>query len=246
MSGPQKALLPHRVGLCFGAGGLPANRLSTDPWAKGGGPLFGGICAFELPVSQSLSTAIAAHVSAGGARTQRPQASNGRRCLRQSFACPVALARGRGGGVCRHGPQRAEPRGHSPTAPRAHNDAFDGAGLGGQQPSPSLVTTLGTCGEWAVVLPGNARPWPGRPGPNDVVDRLTTGGGGGSPPLDPPPPSPLFQYPPARSRWGAARSVRNQNPLEERVLDQAQARASYTPPFGGRSRSIPQCMVSDV
>ena len=37
-----------------------------------------------------------------------------------------------------------------------------------------------------------------------------------------------------------------ENHLEERLLDQAQARTSYTPLFGGRSRSIPQCMISDV
>ena len=39
-----------------------------------------------------------------------------------------------------------------------------------------------------------------------------------------------------------------QNHLEERLLDQAQAqvRALYTPLLGGCSRSIPQCMVSDV
>ena len=36
------------------------------------------------------------------------------------------------------------------------------------------------------------------------------------------------------------------NHLEERLLDQAQARALYTPLFWGRSRSTPQCMVSDV
>ena len=36
------------------------------------------------------------------------------------------------------------------------------------------------------------------------------------------------------------------NHLEERLLDQAQARASYTPLFWGRSRSIPQCMASNV
>ena len=34
--------------------------------------------------------------------------------------------------------------------------------------------------------------------------------------------------------------------LEERLLDQAQARASYTPLFWGHSRSIPQGMVLDV
>ena len=36
------------------------------------------------------------------------------------------------------------------------------------------------------------------------------------------------------------------NHLEERLLDQAQARASYTPPFWGHSRSIPQGMILDV
>ena len=36
------------------------------------------------------------------------------------------------------------------------------------------------------------------------------------------------------------------NHLEERLLDQVQARASYTPLFLGRSCSIPQCMVSNV
>ena len=36
------------------------------------------------------------------------------------------------------------------------------------------------------------------------------------------------------------------NHLEERLLDQAQARASYTPLFWGRSRSIPQGMIFDV
>ena len=37
-----------------------------------------------------------------------------------------------------------------------------------------------------------------------------------------------------------------QNHLEERLLDQAQARASYTPFFGGHSRSIPRGMIFDV
>ena len=36
------------------------------------------------------------------------------------------------------------------------------------------------------------------------------------------------------------------NCLEERLLDQAQVRVSYTPPFGGHSRSIPQGMILDV
>ena len=36
------------------------------------------------------------------------------------------------------------------------------------------------------------------------------------------------------------------NHLEERLLDQAQARASYSPLFGGHSRSIPQGMILDV
>ena len=41
---------------------------------------------------------------------------------------------------------------------------------------------------------------------------------------------------------------REGNHLEERLLDQAQARMSYTPPppFGGHSRSIPQGMILDV
>ena len=37
-----------------------------------------------------------------------------------------------------------------------------------------------------------------------------------------------------------------ENHLEERLLDQAQARASYTPLFWGHSRSIPQGMILDV
>ena len=36
------------------------------------------------------------------------------------------------------------------------------------------------------------------------------------------------------------------NHLEERLLDQAQARASYTPLFWGHSRSIPQGMILNV
>ena len=36
------------------------------------------------------------------------------------------------------------------------------------------------------------------------------------------------------------------NHLEERLLDQAQARVAYTPLFGGHSRSIPQGMILDV
>ena len=41
-------------------------------------------------------------------------------------------------------------------------------------------------------------------------------------------------------------SVTQENHLEERLLDQAQARASYTPLFWGHSRSIPQGMILDV
>ena len=37
-----------------------------------------------------------------------------------------------------------------------------------------------------------------------------------------------------------------QNHLEERLLDQAQARAAYTPLFWGDSSSIPQGMILDV
>ena len=36
------------------------------------------------------------------------------------------------------------------------------------------------------------------------------------------------------------------NHLEERLLDQAQARVLYTSLFGGHSRSIPQGMILDV
>ena len=53
-------------------------------------------------------------------------------------------------------------------------------------------------------------------------------GGGGS---DSPPPPPLTD-------WA--------NHLEERLLDQAHARVSYTPLFWGHSRSIPQGMILDV
>ena len=60
----------------------------------------------------------------------------------------------------------------------------------------------------------------------------TVGGQGAAPP-----PPPTNQ----RDHRGKKR-----NHLEERLLDQAQARASYTPLFGGRSRSAPQGMVSDV
>ena len=42
--------------------------------------------------------------------------------------------------------------------------------------------------------------------------------------------------------WHAAAG----NHLEERLLDQAQARVSYTPPFGGHSRSTPQGRIFDV
>ena len=44
----------------------------------------------------------------------------------------------------------------------------------------------------------------------------------------------------------AQKVARTENHLEERLLDQAQARASYTPLFWGHSRSIPQGMILDV
>ena len=68
--------------------------------------------------------------------------------------------------------------------------------------------------------------WPARgvslgPRCRDVLERLTTAGGGGSPwtppHLRPPPPPPLPLF--------------EQNHIEERLLDQAQARASFPPPF---------------
>ena len=37
-----------------------------------------------------------------------------------------------------------------------------------------------------------------------------------------------------------------ENRLKERLLDQVQAQASYTPRFGGHSCSIPQGMIFDV
>ena len=61
---------------------------------------------------------------------------------------------------------------------------------------------------------------------NNKLQRESRGGGGGS-------------------RW-VLRGVAKSNHLEERLLDQAQARASYTPLFGGHSRSIPQGMILDV
>ena len=54
-------------------------------------------------------------------------------------------------------------------------------------------------------------------------------------------PSPKTPSPPPQSDH----SGKKRNHLEERLLDQVQARASYTPLFWGRSRSIPQCMVSN-
>ena len=63
---------------------------------------------------------------------------------------------------------------------------------------------------------------------------------GGTPPSGPPPPPKKIGLNLLLGLWPI------QNHLEERLLDQAQARASYTPLFWGRSRSIPQCMVSNV
>ena len=40
--------------------------------------------------------------------------------------------------------------------------------------------------------------------------------------------------------------ILRENHLEERLSDQAQAQALYTPPLGGHSRSIPQGMIFDV
>ena len=45
--------------------------------------------------------------------------------------------------------------------------------------------------------------------------------------------------------WGTV-TWSTQNHLEERLLDQAQARAAYTPLFWGHSRSIPQGMILDL
>ena len=78
-----------------------------------------------------------------------------------------------------------------------------------------------------------------------------------SAPLPPPPPPPTpfkdwVDFPPGlrpnkNFLWRLHRqSVETTNHLEERLLDQAQARASYTPLFWGHSRSIPQGMILDV
>ena len=48
------------------------------------------------------------------------------------------------------------------------------------------------------------------------------------------------------ARWVQSCTLGDGWHLEEMLLDQAQARASYNPLFWGRSRSITQCMVSDV
>ena len=48
------------------------------------------------------------------------------------------------------------------------------------------------------------------------------------------------------SLWDISYFKCGRNHLEERLLDQAQARASYTPLFWGHSRSIPQGMILDV
>ena len=69
------------------------------------------------------------------------------------------------------------------------------------------------------------------------------GGGGLTAPTHPPSdPPPLF------SDWAkfspGLRPIKNH--LEERLLDQAQARAAYTPLFWGHSRSIPQGIILDV
>ena len=49
-----------------------------------------------------------------------------------------------------------------------------------------------------------------------------------------------------RHLWCVAQVSGGQIHLEERLFDQAQARASYTPLFWGHSRSIPQGMILDV
>ena len=62
---------------------------------------------------------------------------------------------------------------------------------------------------------------------------------------------PLVTYTPCLrqvARWGRGRMafVTRPNHLEERLLDQPQAQALYTPLLGARSRTIPQCMASGV
>ena len=68
----------------------------------------------------------------------------------------------------------------------------------------------------------------------------TPKGGGGTPP-PPTDPKMVVQNNGFCGRWRFCfRHTAGGNHIEERLLDQAQARASYTPPFfWGRSRSIP-------
>ena len=59
-------------------------------------------------------------------------------------------------------------------------------------------------------------------------------------------PPPLFFFPVPILDVSTAGLPLGPNHLEERLLDQAQARASYTPLFLGHLRSIPQGMILDV
>ena len=64
----------------------------------------------------------------------------------------------------------------------------------------------------------------------------------GAPAPPPPPPAPILTWSPPPSLQPAI----FYNHLEDRLLDQAQARVAYTPLFGGHSRSIHQGMILDV
>ena len=61
------------------------------------------------------------------------------------------------------------------------------------------------------------------------------------------PPSSLAKFEPNFALAPLApKGFMHKNHLEQRLLDQAQARVLYTPLFGGHLRSIPQGMILDV
>ena len=103
----------------------------------------------------------------------------------------------------------------------------------------------------AIGLTGlECPPWEAR---EDVCTRSTVRGGRGAPhpglnlggrPVRIPDPPPLPPLPPPNHSKFLNPSFSNH--LEERLLDQAQARASYTPLFWGHLSSIPQDVIFDV
>ena len=118
-----------------------------------------------------------------------------------------------------------------------------GGGAGGAQSVVAGLPTAFTDHHPGIAAMGGAKgtvepPVPGEvPAPTGNAGRIYCGVGRGPAALArrvqhvSAPPRSVFIY---------------KNHLEERLLDQAQARASYTPLFWGHSRSIPQGMILDV